>query len=111
LTGDMSFVEEMQRRLEPLRTEALPRPIDDSWTRNDLFAALEKGSKLPPDPNRLRPNANNEYTAAPPPRRAIWSFTNGLRVFGWTTAFGVPWALATLDEVPGSRSPDVPKSR
>ena len=99
LTGDRSFVEEMERRLEPLRTDALPRPIDDSWTRSDLFAALEKGSKLPADPNRLRPNANNEYTAAPPPRRAIWSFTNGLRVFGWTTAFGVPWALATLDEV------------
>jgi hypothetical protein len=107
LTGDDSFRDEVVRRLEPLRTDALPRPIDGSWTRTDLFAALEKASRLPADPNRLRPNVNNEYTAAPAPRRAIWSFTNGMRVFGWTTAFGVPWALAMLDES-GARSPEVP---
>jgi hypothetical protein len=99
LTGEQSFVDEMRRRLDPLRTDALPRPIGDTWTRADLFAALEKAGRLPADPNRLRPSANNEYTAAPTPRRAIWSFTNGLRVFGWTTAFGVPWALAVLDDV------------
>ncbi len=111
LTGDQSFVEEMQRRLEPLRTDALSRPIDGSWTRADLFAALEKATKLPADPNRLRPAATNEYTAAPPPRRAIWSFTNGLRVFGWTTAFGVPWGLATLDMVQGPTGSKVQGSR
>lgn len=108
LTGESSFVDEMQRRLEPLRMDALPRPIDGTWTQRELFDALEGASRLPADPNRLRPNAANEYTAAPPPRRAIWSFTNGLRVFGWTTAFGVPWALSVLDEVQeGSRGPGV----
>ena len=111
LTGDQTFVEEVQRRLEPLRVDALPRPIGDSWTRADLFTALERASRLPADPNRLRPNAANEYTAAPAPRRAIWSFTNGLRVFGWTTAYGVPWALSVLDEVQGSRGPGVQESR
>jgi hypothetical protein len=100
LTGDRSFVDEMQRRLEALRVDPLPRPIGPDWTTGELFEALEQASHLPADPNRIRPSALNEYTAAPPPRRAIWSFTNGLRVFGWTTAYGVPWALAVLDEIP-----------
>jgi hypothetical protein len=99
LTGDVSFKDEMLRRLEPLRTSALPRPIDNGWSTADLFAALEKSSRLPADPNRIRPNAANEYTAAPPARRAIWSFTNGLRVFGWTTAYSVPWAIQILNEI------------
>lgn len=110
LTGDASFRDELLRRLEPLRTNALDRPIGDGWTKTDLFAALEKASRLPADPNRIRPTAGNEYTAAPPSRRAIWSFTNGLRVFGWTTAFGVPWALDVI-EVPGGRGSEVPKFR
>lgn len=98
LTGDESFRDEMIRRLAPLRMNALPRPVGDGWTKTDLAAALESASRLPVDPNRIRPAAANEYTAAPPPRRAIWAFTHGLRVFGWTTAFGVPWALEILDE-------------
>ena len=108
LTGERSFRDEIERRLEPLTVDALPRPIGPDWSTPDLFAALEKASHLPADPNRIRPSAANEYTAAPPSRRAIWSLTNGLRVFGWTTAYGVPWALAAL-EVPMSRSPEVPK--
>jgi len=99
LTGHTSFKDEMVRRLAPLRTDALVRPIGDDWDRTDLFNALEKSSRLPPDPNRIRPTATNEYTAAPPARRAIWSFTNGLRVFGWTTAYSVPWALEMLDQI------------
>jgi len=99
LTGDLSFVEEMKRRLEPLRMEALPRPIDAQWTQGDLFAALERADHFPEDPNRFRPNASNVGTAAPPTRRPIWSFTNGLRVFGWTSAYGVPWAIGTLNTI------------
>jgi hypothetical protein len=99
LTGDRSFIDEMRRRLDPLRTDALPRPIGDGWTRQALFEALEKASHLPDDPSRLRPRAGSEYSAAPAPRRAIWSFTHGLRVFGWTTAYSVPWALALLEEI------------
>jgi hypothetical protein len=98
LTGDPSFLEELRRRVEPLRTDALPRPIDDAWDRTQLFNALEDASRLPDDPNRIRPSAANANTVAPAARRAIWAFTNGLRVFGWTTAYSVPWALALLDD-------------
>ncbi|MCR4374429.1 MAG: hypothetical protein NUW22_06230, partial [Acidobacteria bacterium] len=99
LTGDVSFVDEMRRRLEPLQVDALPRPIDGTWTQAGLFAALEKADHFPDDPNRFRPNATNVGTTAPPARRPIWSFTNGLRVFGWTTAYTVPWAIQLLNEI------------
>ena len=98
LTGDSSFVEEMLKRLEPLKVDALPRPIDDSWTQKELFDALEKANHFPMDPNRIRPGANSVMMANPPPRRPIWAFTNGLRVFGWTSAYTVPYALAILEE-------------
>lgn len=99
LTGDQSFVTEMRRRLEPLQMDALSRPIDESWTQAGLFAALEKADHFPDDPNRFRPNASNQGTTAPPARRPIWSFTNGLRVFGWTTIYTVPWAIQLLNEI------------
>ncbi len=73
--------EELKRRIEPLKMDALPRPIDDSWTQRELFAALEKASHLPKNPDGSRP---------------IWSFTHGLRVFGWTHAYGLPYALRVL---------------
>jgi hypothetical protein len=97
LTGDRSFVDEMKRRLEPLEVDALPRPIDSSWTQRELFDALEKANHFPLDPNRIRPAAGAAVTANPQPRRPIWAFTNGLRVFGWTSAYTVPWALAVLE--------------
>jgi hypothetical protein len=88
----------MLKRLEPLKVDALPRPIDDSWTQKELFEALEKANHFPMDPNRIRPGANSVMMANPPPRRPIWAFTNGLRVFGWTSAYTVPYALAILEE-------------
>lgn len=81
LTGEPSFLEELKRRMEVLRVDALPRPIDDSWTQRELFLALEKASHLPRNPDGSRP---------------IWSMTHGLRVFGWTHAYGVPYALRVL---------------
>lgn len=83
----------VRRRLDPLRTDALPRPIGDGWTKGELFDALEQASRLPDDPGRLRPGAGGADTAAPAARRAIWPYTHGLRVFGWTTAYCVPWAV------------------
>jgi hypothetical protein len=98
LTGDASFVEEMQRRLEPLKMDALPRPIDDTWTQGGLFEALERASHLPDDPNRFRPAMSNRGTVMAAPRRPIWAFGNGLRIYGWTTAYTLPYALAVLEE-------------
>lgn len=84
LTGDPSFLDEIKKRIEVMKTDELPRPITASWTQRELFQALEKVSHLPKNPDGSRP---------------LWSLTNGLRVFGWTHAYGLPYALRLLDQV------------
>lgn len=111
-TGEASFLAEIRKRVADMRTDPLPRPIDDSWTQRALFDAYEAASHLPPDPNRHRPptgrgrGAGGGAAAAPAggrqgapagtPRRPGWSPTNGLRIFGWTHAYTLPYALAVL---------------
>jgi len=94
LTGEPSLLAEARRRLEPLKMDALPRPIDDSWTLGELFASLDRASHLPR-------GAIRNSRAMP-----IWSATNGLRVFGWTNAYVLPFALERMQKTqgPGSRS-------
>ena len=110
LTGEASFLDETRKRVAAMRTDPLPRPIDSSWTQRALFEAIEAASHLPPDPNRHRPSSGRgrgARAAASPdrgrgaelpdtPRRPGWSATHGLRIFGWTHAYTVPYALAIL---------------
>jgi hypothetical protein len=84
ITAEPSLMSEMKRRMEALKTDALPPPIEGGWTQASLFTALDKASHLPRSAvrgNRAMP---------------IWSATNGLRVFGWTTAYTLPFALERL---------------
>lgn len=121
LSGDRSYVDEIRRRVVPLRQDALPRGIDDSWTQAALYEALEKRSRLPPDPGRFRPDEQERREAArraeaggqprpagarpPRPERTGWAFTNGLRVFGWTSAFSLPYALDALQRAQATAGP------
>lgn len=82
LSGEQSFLDEIARRIEAMRMEELPRAIDISWSQRELFEALEAASHLPKNPDGSRP---------------LWSATNGLRVFGWTHAYTLPYALAVLE--------------
>src|SRR5215203_917007 len=94
LTGEPSLLAEMKRRIDVLKTDVLPRPATDpSWTQASLFAALDKSSHLPR-------TAVRGARALP-----IWSATNGLRVFGWTHAYTLPYAVERL-----SRAQGVPQS-
>jgi hypothetical protein len=111
-TGDPSFLAETKKRIAVMATDPLPRPIDGAWTQRALFEAYEAASHLPPDPNRFRPPAGRGRGAGPPasenatarrgavpfgtPRRPGWSPTHGLRIFGWTHAYTLPYALAVL---------------
>ena len=90
LSGEQSLLDEMTARIEVLRTAALPRPIDRSWTQRELFEALEQVNRLPEAPDRPR---------------AGWSFTNGLRIFGWTHAYTLPYVLDTLTRIPAEPAP------
>ncbi|MEO6212350.1 MAG: hypothetical protein ABIP65_01865 [Vicinamibacterales bacterium] len=86
LTGEPSLLVEMRRRVDVLKTDALPRSADDrGWTQASLFQALDKATHLPR--NGVRQGAR----AMP-----IWSATNGLRVFGWTHAYTLPYAIERL---------------
>jgi hypothetical protein len=86
LTQDAGMLKEIKKRLEILKVDPLGLPIDVSGKQTDFAAAIEKASHLPHDPAR-------------PKERALWAATNGLRVFGWTHAFTLPYALKTLEDI------------
>jgi rhamnogalacturonyl hydrolase YesR len=118
LTGEPSFLAETRKRVADMRTDPLPRPMDDSWTQQALSEAYEAASHLPPDPNRHRPPTGRgqggaravspllgdggQAAAFGSPRRPGWSPTNGLRIFGWTHAYTLPYALAILQPDPST---------
>jgi hypothetical protein len=99
LTGEPSLLAELRRRIEPLKTDPLPRPVDDTWTQASLFDALDAGSHLPRTAVR-----NGRGTP-------IWSATNGLRVFGWTHAYGLPFALERLSRAEAGPAPKMTTPR
>lgn len=86
LTQDPGMLKEMKKRLEILKLDPLGLSITSNAKQPDIAAAIEKASHLPHDPAR-------------PKERALWAATNGLRVFGWTHAFTLPYALKTLEDV------------
>ena len=86
LTQDASMLKEMKKRLEILKLDPLGLPVDIAGKQTDIAAAIERSSHLPHDPAR-------------PKERALWAATNGLRVFGWTHAFTLPYALKTLEDI------------
>lgn len=87
---------EIRKRLDLLKMEPLDRPIAPGSSQADLAAAIEKASHLPNDPAR-------------PGGRGLWADTNGLRVFGWTHAFTIPYALRTLEDVDLKAKPPLRK--
>jgi hypothetical protein len=103
LTGEESFAEEIRRRLGLLVTDPLPPEPARGWSQGALFEAVEAADHLPPNPGRLRPDFRSRRNP-----RAGWAATNGLRVFGWTHAYGLPWALDVLERAGGSREPREP---
>ena len=90
------MLREMRKRLDLMRMEPLDRPITLGSNQAGLAAAIEKASHLPTDPIR-------------PSERALWADANGLRVFGWTHAFTIPYALRVLEDVDLKAKPPLKK--
>ena len=84
-TKDPSFLKEAIKRAQNLVTDKLPLNISQYKTQKDLSDALEKVSHLPDDKESFR-------------REAIWKITNGLRIFGWTHMFGVPYLQSKMEK-------------
>ena len=83
LSGDESLYDAALERAHVLKTDQLTTSIDASMAQGTLFEAIESVSNLPASSNEFRP-------------RAIWSLTHGLRVFGWTHAYNVPYLVYWL---------------
>ncbi|HLR31028.1 MAG TPA: hypothetical protein VK074_00970 [Fodinibius sp.] len=85
LSGEPSFLEEAKHRARYLRTGQLPKPIASYQNQKALAEALESVSNLPDDEGGFRPGA-------------IWKITNGMRVFGWTHIYNIPYLLYWMDK-------------
>jgi hypothetical protein len=92
LTGERSFLDEAAHRAKMMSTRKLPDPPTEGWTKAALFQALDQIDPLPKTTPLPSPGAR--------PLRVNWSFTHGLRIFGWTHAYGLPRLLYWLSAEP-----------
>lgn len=76
-SGEKSFLDEAMNRAQYLKTDELAQAFGSYENQRILADALEEASHFPKDPAARR---------AP-----IWQITNGLRVFGWTSIYNVPY--------------------
>lgn len=87
LTGEDKFFIEACERSSHLLVGELEKSIREFNSQGDLRDALEEISNLP--------------SAGEGPsfrgRNPIWTFSNGMRIFGWTHVFNVPYTIDRLN--------------
>ena len=86
LTGGAEFLTEACRRAAYLRTDEMPQPFGGYATQRELVMQMEAVSHLP----------GRESDPFAGGRMPNWAFSSGIRVFGWTHAFGVPYLIDRL---------------
>ncbi len=86
LTGGAEFLTEACRRAAYLRTDEMPQPFGGDTTQRELVMQMEAVSHLP----------GRESDPFAGGRMPNWAFSSGIRVFGWTHAFGVPYLIDRL---------------
>ncbi|MGN6530576.1 MAG: exo-rhamnogalacturonan lyase family protein [Ginsengibacter sp.] len=89
-TSDKSFLDEAIKRAEFLKTDKLPKAPKDFKTQKEFYEALEGVAKMPLDDLDLGNKG--------PGGEAIWKISNGFRVFGWTTAYNIPYLVYWLQK-------------
>jgi len=87
LTGDEHYLFEACERATHLRTAQMERSFGSYSTQRQLVEEMERVSNLPG--RREDPTA---ITTGTP----IWAYSNGLRIFGWTHAYGLPYLIDRL---------------
>ena len=86
-TGDASFLTEAKRRAKTMNTDKLSQSFEELGTQKNIAEALEKASNLP-----LQGDFSTRRR-----RSSNWSPLHGLRVFGWTHIYNVPWLIYWLN--------------
>ncbi len=83
-SGEKSLLDEAVKRAQYLKTDELAQNFKSYENQRILADALEEASHFPKDPGARRP--------------PIWQITNGLRVFGWTSIYNVPYLNYWLEK-------------
>ncbi|WP_220096056.1 exo-rhamnogalacturonan lyase family protein [Daejeonella oryzae] len=84
-TRDPNYLTEATERAKNLYTDPLPQLPASFKTQKDFAVALEKVSHMPEDTESSR-------------GEAIWKITNGLRIFGWTHIYNIPYLVFWLNQ-------------
>lgn len=87
-TGEAQFLDEAVKRAETMKTDELSKSFEELGTQKKIAEALQEVSNLP---------KKGDF-ATRPRRISNWGPTQGLRVFGWTHIYNVPWLLYWLRE-------------
>ncbi len=77
ISGESSLLDEAMHRARYLKTDPLTRNSDEFSTQREYSEALESVSQFPKTPGAFRP--------------PIWQISNGLRIYGWTSIYQVPY--------------------
>ena len=87
-TGEEEFMDEARKRSEVLKTDALSKSFEQLGNQKTIMEALQEVSHLPEKGDfqaSVRWSTN-------------WNTEHGLRVFGWTHIYSIPWLLNWLRE-------------
>jgi hypothetical protein len=89
MSGEKSLLDEAIKRAEQLKTDPLEKSFEELGTQKEIALALEEASKLP---------GAESYAEGSGWNATIWGMTMGLRIFGWTHIYNVPWLLEHIDD-------------
>ena len=87
LSGESEFLMEACQRATNLMIDKMPQPFGDYENQAELQTAMEEVSNLPM-------TGSTSFFSR---RMPIWSFSMGLRIFGWTTNYSVPYLIDRLE--------------
>jgi hypothetical protein len=87
-TGEKQFLIEACERSSHLLIDQMPTPISKFETQAEFQAAMEDVSNLPI-------STSDSFFSQ---RLPVWSFSMGLRIFGWTHAYSVPYMIDRLEK-------------
>jgi len=82
-SGNKIYLNEAKKRAQYLKVDKLPKPNNEFANQKEYSQALLKISHLPKDKSERFTN---------------WETNQGLRVFGWTHAYNIPYLLYWLDK-------------
>ena len=89
LSGEPSFLETAIKRSASLKTDPLASDFEKLGSQGEIAMALTKASNLP---EKIPYNEGAWLNVT------IWGPTQGLRIFGWTHAYNIPYLVFWLQK-------------